>query len=125
MTTDATTEHEAPEFDFGDSLPAGVGSFALHWIAGRFGGSIQHWFNLARSGVFGKGIVDLRLPGSSKAMMRIPREPLVAFLNSRRDIEAVADANPAPPPQPISRKRKPKKAGERKPESGKNGAAKR
>ncbi len=57
------------ELDFGDMLPAGVDSFALHWVAGRFGGTVKHWFNLARAGAFGKNIVDLRTPGSSKAML--------------------------------------------------------
>jgi hypothetical protein len=100
---------EHSEFDFGDHLPAGVESFALHWIASRFGGTIQHWFNLARNGVFGRGIVDLRTPGSSKSMLRIPRPALVKFLNSRTDIQAVEDASPPRPPQPPSRKRRKKK----------------
>lgn len=107
--SNATAPVTEQEFDFGDHLPAGVESFALHWIAGRFGGTIQHWFNLARSGVFGKGIVDLRVPGSSKSMLRVPRAGLVKFLNSRRDIQAVEDASPSRPPQPASRKRRKRK----------------
>jgi hypothetical protein len=110
------TEHA--EFDFGDHLPAGVDSFALHWIAGRFGGTVRHWFNLAEKGVFGTGIVDLRSPGSSKAMLRIPRASLVKFLNSRRDITEVAEANPQPAPRAPRKKKAKKKI------AGKNGAAK-
>ena len=95
------------EFDFDRDLPSGVESFSLHWIANRFGGSVQHWFNLAVNDAFGKGIVDLRTPGSSKAMLRIPRQSLVAFLNSRRDINAISEANPQPKPRAnLKRKRK-------------------
>lgn len=89
----------AAEFDFGDHLPAGVESFALHWIAARFGGSVQHWFNLVQKGAFGKGVVDLRTPGSSKAMVRIPRPKLVAFLNARTDLVKVSEENPQPKPR--------------------------
>jgi hypothetical protein len=96
MITDTPAQRD---FDFENNLPTGVESFSLHWIARRFGGTVTHWFNRATKGAFGNGIVDLRTPGSSKAMLRIPRRSLVKFLNSRRDIEAVADSNPQPKPR--------------------------
>jgi hypothetical protein len=98
------------EFDFGDHLPAGMTSFTPNFLANFVGGTPQHWINLAEKGAFGKGLADLRAPGASKMMLRIPRKPLVEFLNSRRDLQAVADANPPPKPRPYtggkSRRRK-------------------
>lgn len=100
-----STVDPLPDFDFEHELPKGVESFSLHWLSKRFGGTTGHWFNLAEKRAFGRALVDLRTPGSSKAMLRIPRASLVGFLNSRRDIQAVADSNPAPKPRE-QRKRK-------------------
>lgn len=93
------------EFDFDQCLPKGVESFSLHWLSRHFGGTATHWFRLAEKGAFGTGIVDLRTPGSSKAMLRVPRAPLVEFLNSRRDIAQVADENPQPKPRKKAHRR--------------------
>lgn len=68
-----------PEFDFQHHLPAGMESFNVRWLARWFGTSHQHWINLVERGAL--RATDLRSPGASKAMMRIPRAELISYLN--------------------------------------------
>lgn len=45
------------------------------------------------------GAVDLRVPGASRAMIRVTRNSVVDFLTRRSDTGAIADANPQPKPR--------------------------
>lgn len=85
-----------PEFDidFGDELPDWDG-FPLFWLAKRWHTTTQHLFNLIDTKQI-KCPVDLRNKASSRAMIRVPRKSVIAFLNSRKDTEAVANSNPKP-----------------------------
>jgi hypothetical protein len=89
---------EHPEFDFEHDLPAGVESFALHWLAKRWKVSLQHVFNLVRSGEIPVA-VDLRNSNSSRSCIRAPRAAVVAFLNRRKDLTAIEESSPAPGPR--------------------------
>lgn len=77
MKTNAAT---APEFDFQHHLPAGMESFSVPWLALWFKTSMQHWINLIDSGAL--KATDLRSPGATKTMYRVPRAELIAFLNT-------------------------------------------
>lgn len=107
---------EHPEFDFEHDLPAGVESFALHWLAKRWKVSVQHVFNLVKSGEIPVA-VDLRNLNSSKSCIRAPRASVVTFLNRRKDLTAIEEASPSPGPRVPRKPRKKKK-------SGKNGVGK-
>ena len=72
-----------PEFDFGTHLPAGMESFTVRFLAVWFKTSPQHWINLVEQGAL--KAVDLRSPGASKSMMRIPRAELIAYLNDKTE----------------------------------------
>jgi hypothetical protein len=74
----ATSSNE-PEFDYRHYLPAGMETFTITWLARWFGTSPQHWINQIESGAI--RATDLRSPGKSKAMMRIARAELIAYLN--------------------------------------------
>lgn len=80
MKTRAASPDE-PEFDFGTHLPAGMESFTVRFLALWFRTSPQHWINLVEQGAL--KAVDLRSPGASKSLMRIPRAELVAYLNRK------------------------------------------
>lgn len=109
---------EHPEFNFEHDLPAGVESFALHWLAKRWKCSVRHLFKLVESGEF-KVAIDLRGLNSSKACIRLPRQSVVDFLNRRKDLIAVAEANPQPAPR---RKREETRKSERGMRNGKGRA---
>jgi hypothetical protein len=71
-----------PEFDFANNLPAGMETFSVRWLGTWFKTSAQHWINLVESGAI--TAVDLRSPGTSKSLMRIPRAALIAYLNKAK-----------------------------------------
>ncbi|MFZ4780517.1 MAG: hypothetical protein ACOYM3_34625 [Terrimicrobiaceae bacterium] len=70
-----------PELEFDIRLPSGMESFTVRFLAGWFHTSAQHWINLVETGVL--KAIDLRTPGASKSMIRIPRAELVKFLNAK------------------------------------------
>ena len=74
---------EEPEFDFQHHLPAGMESFNVRWLARWFGTSHQHWINLIECGAI--KAVDLRSPGTSKSMLRVPRSALITYLNAKTE----------------------------------------
>lgn len=91
--------------DFEAMLPDWDG-FPVWWLEKRWQVSDEHWHNLIERGEL-KCCVDLRVPGSSRALRRVTRASLLEFLHRRKDIQAVADANPRPLYREES-KRKPK-----------------
>lgn len=70
-----------PELEFDIRLPSGMESFTVRFLAAWFGSSPQHWIKLIEGGHL--KALDLRTPGASKSMHRIPRNELVRFLNSK------------------------------------------
>lgn len=74
---------EEPEFDFQHHLPSGMESFGVRWLARWFGTSHQHWINLIESGAI--RATDLRSPGASKSMLRVPRAALITYLNAKTE----------------------------------------
>ena len=74
---------EEPEFDFQHHLPAGMESFNVRWLARWFGTSHQHWINLIECGAI--RATDLRSPGTSKSMHRVPRATLITYLNAKTE----------------------------------------
>lgn len=70
---------DEPEFDFSHHLPAGMESFSVRFLAAWFRSSPQHWINLIDQGAL--KAADLRGPGTSKSMLRIPRAELIRYLN--------------------------------------------
>ncbi len=81
--------------DFEAELPP-WNFFPIAWCAKEWHCSPEHITrNLIETGELPVGI-DLRGKGSSRMMIRIPRKSLVAFLNRRKDLEAVAANNPRP-----------------------------
>lgn len=71
-----------PELEFDLRLPSGMESFTVRFLASWFRTSSQHWIKLVENGHL--KAVDLRTPGSSKSMIRIPRAELEAFLKSKQ-----------------------------------------
>lgn len=69
--------------------------FPLHWLANHLRVTTKHVDTLIATGEI-KMALDLRGKASSRATIRIPRKAIVDFLNARRDVEAVAAANPRP-----------------------------
>jgi hypothetical protein len=67
-----------PELSLEVNLPSGMESFSVRWLGTWFKCSAQHWINLVESGAI--RAIDLRSPGSSKSMIRIPRAELVKYL---------------------------------------------
>ncbi len=63
-------------------LPPGVGVFTIPQLDEIFQTSNQHWLNMIESGELFAW--DLRMPGTTKSMMRIPRSALVKFLEKRQ-----------------------------------------
>ena len=59
-------------------LPASGDIFTVRQLARIFGTSHQHWINQIECGKL--HAVDLRSPGTTKSMYRIPRAALVDFL---------------------------------------------
>lgn len=55
--------------------------FTINQLAELFCCSKVHWQNLVESGQL--RAADLRMPGTTKSMLRIPRKVLVAFLEKR------------------------------------------
>jgi hypothetical protein len=94
-----------PEFnlDFGAMFPDWDG-FPVWWLAKRWKLSDEHWINLIDSGEL-KLCVDLRTPGSSRSALRITRASLLEFLHRRKDLAAVAAANPRPKYREESKRR--------------------
>lgn len=80
--------------DFAAMLPDWDG-FPVWWLAKRWKISDEHWQNLIDRGEL-KACVDLRTPGSSRSVLRVTRASLLEFFHRRKDIHAVADANPRP-----------------------------
>lgn len=70
-----------PELEFDLRLPSGMESFTVRFLSSWFRTSPQHWINLVEKGYI--KAVDLRSPGSSKSMIRIPRAELETFLKSQ------------------------------------------
>ena len=79
----ATPTYEEPEFDFTHYLPAGREFFRIRELADMWRCSEPHIHRLIDNGAL-QVAVDLRSPGASKAMQRITRTSVVAFLNSRK-----------------------------------------
>lgn len=77
MNPDPTIQ---PELEFDLNLPSGMESFTVRFLSLWFHTCPQHWFNLIESGAL--KAVDLRSPGASKSMLRIPRAELIAFLRT-------------------------------------------
>jgi hypothetical protein len=67
------------------NLPPGVQMFTISQLAKIFSSSDQHWIAQVESGQL--FALDLRSPGATKAMLRIPRPALVAFLEKRATVE--------------------------------------
>jgi hypothetical protein len=61
-------------------------SFAVWQLATFFGVNKQHLINLIESGEF--GAIDLRGKAGSRSTIRIPRDALISFLESRKIIAA-------------------------------------
>jgi hypothetical protein len=70
--------------NFEDRLPEDKDMFALRWIARYLSVSINHVNNLVDSGAI-KVALDVGNAGSTKAMRRVHRADLVAFLNARKN----------------------------------------
>ena len=62
-------------------LPAGVEMFDIPMLNKIFSTSGGHWLALVECGEIGS--VKLRSPDASKAVIRVPRASLVAFLEKR------------------------------------------
>lgn len=75
--------YEEPEFDFENGLPPGREFFRLSELAGLWRCHPTHIQRLIDSGELPVA-VDLRSPGTSKAMQRVTRASVVKFLNSRK-----------------------------------------
>ena len=72
--------NETTTFKAGD-LPAGVDIFTVRQLAKIFRTSSQHWINQIECGQL--AAVDLRTPGTTKSMLRIPRAALVKLLDKQ------------------------------------------
>lgn len=109
MIAMAEPPKQQPELklDFESMLPDWDG-FPVWWLEKRWRVSDEHWHNLIEDGEL-KLCVDLRRTGSSKSLRRVTRSSLLEFLYRRKDLGAVADANPQPAYREAS-KRKPKAA---------------
>jgi len=73
---------EKSESRFTHSLPTGREFFRLREVAKMWSCHGVHVMRLIESGAIAAA-VDLRLPGTSKAMIRIHRAALIAFLEKR------------------------------------------
>ena len=62
-------------------LPPGVEMFTIPQLSKIFSASHLYWTGMVECGQL--FAVDLRSPGTSKAMLRVPRAALVAFLEKR------------------------------------------
>ncbi len=78
-------EKELPPWDF----------FPLWWLAQRLHVTSKHVNTLIDTGEIDCA-VDIRGKGSSRATIRVPRNAVIKFLIARKDVEAVAAANPRP-----------------------------
>lgn len=99
------TDFVADKLDFESMLPDWE-SFPVWWLAKRWCVSDEHWHNLIDDGEMMLAI-DLLRTGSSRSLRRVTRASLLEFLNRRKDLKAVAEANPKPAYRAQS-KRKPK-----------------
>jgi hypothetical protein len=79
MTSRPTAQQE---FDFDHELPAGLRFFSLKRLAWVWSCTPPHVQALVDSGAL-RTVVDLRSEGSTKAMLRVPREAVTAFLDAR------------------------------------------
>lgn len=75
--------YDEPEFDFEHGLPPGREFFRLPELACLWRCHPTHIQRLIDSGELPIS-VDLRGPGASKSMQRVPRASVVAFLNRRK-----------------------------------------
>lgn len=91
------------DIDFNAELPPWE-FFPVWQLAKSWNCSREHVANLVESGELPVGL-DLRTKGSSKSMIRVPRRAVVEFLNRRKDIAAVAEANPQPAYRDASKRR--------------------
>lgn len=76
-----------PELSLDLNLPSGMESFTVRFLATWFKSSPQHWINLVETGAI--KAVDLRSPGASKSMIRIPRAELVRFLTAQNAADSL------------------------------------
>ncbi len=79
-------------------LPPEMKNFPLWWLAKFWHTTTQHLSNLIESGAL-QCPFDIRNNGSSRAAIRVPRPFVLKFIQERKDLQAVADANPAPKPR--------------------------
>ncbi len=75
--------YDDPDLDLAKGLPTGREFFRLSELAGLWGCHATHVQRLIDSGDLPVA-VDLRLPGTSKAMQRVTRSSVLKFLNSRK-----------------------------------------
>ena len=73
---------EKSESRFTHILPTGREFFSLREVAEMWSCHGTHVMRLIECGALAAA-VDLRLPGTSKAMVRIPRATLIEFLEKR------------------------------------------
>ena len=73
---------EKSESRFTHILPSGREFFCLSEVAEMWSCHGIHVTRLIESGALAAA-VDLRLPGTSKAMLRIPRASLIGFMEKR------------------------------------------
>ena len=92
-TRGSFANQEMFDIDFNDALPRRE-SFSVHWIAEYWRCSVQHVINLIESGELPVD-ADLRKKAPTKTMIRVSRKSLAEFMNSRKDLAAVAARSPA------------------------------
>lgn len=93
-------------------LPPQVKNFPIWWLAKFWHTSVQHICKLIEKGDI-ECPIDLRTSGSSRAEVRIPRPFVIAFIEKRRDVQAVAESNPIARWNPKSRRKSKKKKGKK------------
>lgn len=82
------------DIDFNAELPP-QDFFPVWQLAKSWRCSPEHVIRLVESGELPVGL-DLRNKASSKTMIRVPRKSVVKFLTRRKDMAAIAEANPYP-----------------------------
>jgi len=83
------------DLDFDTILAPKINFFPVWQIAKLLNVSAGHVFHLIESGELACP-VDLRNSASSRTCIRVPRKCLSDFLNSRKNLQAIADANSKP-----------------------------
>jgi hypothetical protein len=85
---DAPRKQAEFDIDFAQELPP-WDFFPVWWLAKSWHGSDEHVLRLIEKGELPVG-VDLRSPGASRSMIRIPRKSVIEFLNRRKNLEGIA-----------------------------------